>query len=99
MNLGHRLKTVVFFLTIVFYSVTMFFKGTYMTTPTRFYLEQQILDCWRVTDDISTILDISEGGDIDRIQNSLIGIRELYTQRFDDMWATVDAMIKDGKIL
>ena len=70
-----------------------------MTTPTRFYLEQQILDCWRVTDDITTILAISEGGDIDRIQNSLIGLRELYTQRFDDMWATVDAMIKDGKIL
>lgn len=70
-----------------------------MTSPTRFDLEQQILDCWKVCDDITTVLRISESEDIDRIQNALLGLKEIYHQKFDDMWDTFETLISERKIL
>lgn len=64
----------------------------------RFDLEQQLLDCWRITDDIKTVLKITEAEDIDRTQNALIGLREIYEQKFNDLWETFESMISDKRI-
>lgn len=69
-----------------------------MNNPTRFDLEQQILDCWRIVDDLSTVLTISESGDWDRVQNAIIGIRELYGHRFDHMFKTFTECIKNSQV-
>lgn len=55
----------------------------------RFLLEQKLMDCWHVTDDISTLAEyIGENSDIparerDKILNILIGIQELYHLKFE----------------
>lgn len=67
-------------------------------TIDRFTLEQQLLACWHITEDIDTALKISESEDIDRIQNALIGIKELYEQKFSDLWDTFETLIHTNKI-
>jgi hypothetical protein len=69
-----------------------------MKSPDRFTLEQKLLDCWRITDDIETVLKITEAEDIDRTQNALIGLREIYEQKFNDLWDTFEIMISDKRI-
>ena len=64
----------------------------------RFDLEQQLLDCWRITDDIKTVLKITEAEDIDRTQNALIGLQEIYEQKFNDLWDTFEIMIREKRI-
>ena len=54
----------------------------------RFDFEQQLLQCWRVTDDIK---DVSEGileGDLntDDAANILIGVRHMYELKFNKLW-------------
>jgi hypothetical protein len=69
-----------------------------MNKPTRFDLEQQIMDCWSIIDDLQVVLAISQSEDIDRIQNSIIGLRELYGQRFEMLFDTFSECIKSGDI-
>jgi hypothetical protein len=69
-----------------------------MKSPDRFDLEQQLLDCWRITDDLKTVLKITEAEDIDRTQNALIGLREIYEQKFNDLWDTFETLVQDKKI-
>ena len=55
----------------------------------RFMLEQKLVDCWHVTDDIDTVAEyIGENPDIparerDKLLNMLIGMRELYHLKFN----------------
>lgn len=70
-----------------------------MKSLDRFLLEQQMLDCWKITDDLEIALKITESEDIDDIQNALIGIKTLYNQRFDDMFNTFSELIKNRQIL
>jgi len=54
----------------------------------RFDFEQQILNCWRITDDVK---DVSEGileGDLntDDAANILIGVRHIYELKFNKLW-------------
>jgi hypothetical protein len=69
-----------------------------MTTPTRFDLEQEILDCWRVVDDLKVVLAISEAQDWDRVQNAILGMRELYEHRFDHLFKTFTECIKNNQV-
>jgi len=46
----------------------------------RFDLEQQILDCWRVTDDINILYDRQEYMSKDEQMNYLLGLNSLYKQ-------------------
>lgn len=70
-----------------------------MKSLDRFLLEQQMLDCWKITDDLEIALKITESEDIDNIQNALIGIKTLYNQRFGDMFNTFSELIKNRQIL
>lgn len=59
----------------------------------RFHLEQEIMDCWGVTDDIQTIIDHCESLTEDQLMNSLIGIKEVYDLKFKTMFSTFEGLI------
>ena len=61
-----------------------------------FDLEQQIMDCWKVTDDIELIanhlvreLDV-DAITADTIVNKYFSVKELYEIKFDQMWKTFE---------
>jgi hypothetical protein len=66
----------------------------------RFSLEQEIMDCWGITRDLDYVLkmldtDYTE----DDLANVIIGLRVLYEQKFDTMFATFEKLIRDRKIM
>jgi hypothetical protein len=69
-----------------------------MKTVSRFTLEEKIYSCWNVIEDIDVALRITEKEDTDSIQNALIGIKELYTQKFEELWEVFEIMIHEKKI-
>jgi hypothetical protein len=67
----------------------------------RFDLEQQILDCWHVTDDLNILLEHimeSDNLDKDRISNIVLGMKELYNLKFQRCFDTFETMLQDRKI-
>lgn len=52
----------------------------------RFDLEQGILQCWNVTDDIQLLLDSWDTLDEDGKQNYLIGLQQMYQLKFQKCW-------------
>ena len=70
-----------------------------MTAYNRFDHEQQLLDCWRITSDLQTILEATESAGMttaatDEIQNMLIGTIALYERKFDKLFQTFEQSIK-----
>ena len=71
----------------------------------RFDLEQQILDCWKIVDDIK-LLDKNvlegkiEGGNLthDEISNYLLGLESIYGLKFEQLFATFGDLIKTKQI-
>lgn len=60
-----------------------------------FDLEQAIFSCWQVTNDIDTLnirvgdtsdFDSLNAAQTDKLMNILMGIREVYEQRFESLW-------------
>jgi hypothetical protein len=69
-----------------------------------FDLEQQLLDCWRVTDDIKLITKhfvedpVWEEMDpkvSDALMSKYFAIKELYELKFDEMWHTFESVCKE----
>lgn len=69
-----------------------------------FDLEQQIMECWNVTNDIETVTKwfaddpTWEGMDpklSDAIMNKYFAIQELYELKFDRMWKTFEQVCKE----
>lgn len=52
----------------------------------RFELEQAIMDCWHVVDDIKTVCARSDRMSQDELMNVLIGIHTLYQMKFEDLF-------------
>ena len=65
-----------------------------MTTETksrdRFDLEQEILECWKVTTDISLFKE--QGGDMDALS-------AYYEQKFERLWSTFEQLTHERKII
>ena len=66
----------------------------------RFDFEQQIMDCWHVTDDIRTVneylLDAPlEDGREDKIANMLMGIEALYQVKFDKLFGQFESLVHE----
>lgn len=63
---------------------------------TRFDLEQQIMDCWGVTDDLDMVFravcDQELCQDQDKLANILLGMKELYQLKFEQMWNTFEEL-------
>lgn len=69
----------------------------------QFDLEQQIMECWHVTDDIRTVLEYLmdaplEGDREDKVANMLIGIEALYDAKFNKLFQQFEyARLSDNK--
>ena len=60
---------------------------------TRFDLEQAIMDCWHVVDDIKTVSNRAGSLTPDQLSNALIGIETLYQMKFEDLFEKFESMI------
>ena len=68
----------------------------------RFDFEQQIMNCWRVTDDIDLVATMisntnMSAKDQDKFMNVLIGMKELYNARFDAMFRIFETLVSEGQ--
>ena len=57
-------------------------------------LEEQIMNCWNVVDDMKVYLTADHIED-DRVMNFLIGMAELYQVKFQKLWNTYEAALQD----
>jgi hypothetical protein len=70
----------------------------------RFDLEQEILKCWEVTNDINDVyqyvITTSKGIDDDdnKVANILLGISQLYDLKFQKLFNTFEELIKNKKL-
>jgi hypothetical protein len=67
----------------------------------RFDLEQEILACWKINEEIKLLTENICETDItkDVIINVLIGIEQLYEWRFNKLWDTFEELIEEKKII
>lgn len=68
----------------------------------RFGLEQQIMNCWHVIDDLDIVFEYvmeTENLDRDKVANMLLGIKDLYQLKFEKCFGTFEKLIEDKKIV
>jgi len=64
----------------------------------RFDLEQNIMQCWNVTDDIQLYLDMYDNMDEDQRMNYLIGLKQMYQMKFERLWDNFETCISTRQI-
>lgn len=64
----------------------------------RFDLEQHLMTCWMVTDDLRDVIDVGESCSKEELIKILTGLRLLYLLRFERMFNCFETMIKDGQL-
>ena len=65
----------------------------------RFTLEEQILQCWGVVDDLDMVYGTEAlYEDQDRMMNVLLGMQELYRMRFERLFDTFQQLVHEKKI-
>lgn len=70
-----------------------------MKPITRFTLEDQIMECWGVVDDLDMVYSTEAlYQDQDRMMNVLLGMQELYKIRFQRLFDTFEHLVHEGKI-
>ena len=62
----------------------------------QFDLEQGIMSCWHVTDDLDTLLEEIIEGDLtkDQISNVVLGMSQLYNIKFEKLFRTFEGFLK-----
>lgn len=63
----------------------------------QFDLEQQIMECWRVCDDIDILYAsvMNEDLDTDTIANTLLGMKALYEMKFSRCFSTFETFLSE----
>ena len=64
----------------------------------RFDLEQNIMQCWNVTDDIQLYLDMHDKMDEDQRMNYLIGLKQMYQMKFERCWDSFEKCVSTRQI-
>ena len=66
----------------------------------RFDLEQNILDCWKITDDVNLLYKnvMEEELDKDKISNVLLGLQAIYSMRFEQLWETFENLVSNKEL-
>lgn len=66
----------------------------------RFDLEQQIMDCWGVCEDIKSIYKMNDIRQMseDELMNAMIGLETIYQMKFEILFDMFEKMIKNGQI-
>lgn len=64
-------------------------------------LEQQIMECWHITDDVSVLTEEILEGDLtkDKIINVLTGLEQLYAIRFNKLFRTYEQLLAAKKLI
>ena len=69
---------------------------------TRFDLEQQLMDCWGVCDDLDmvfkAVMDQSLNENPDKLANILLGMKEIYQLKFEQMWNTFENLCHNREL-
>ncbi len=68
---------------------------------TRFDLEQEILDCWGICDDLQCIFEgfyEEEVIDRDKLAHIVLGMKELYHMKFSRTFNTFETLITNGDL-
>ena len=63
---------------------------TQTKTSDRFDLEQQILDCWKITDDLRLVAKKGE--------QAVEAVATLYELKFEQLWNTFENMVHERKM-
>ena len=63
----------------------------------RFELEQQILDCWHIVDELKTLSEAVCDNNLstDQTANILMGLEQLYQLKFDKLFQTFEELVHD----
>jgi hypothetical protein len=66
----------------------------------RFDLEQNIMQCWNVTDDIDLLYKnvMEKNPSTDEIANFLLGLKTIYHSKFEELFDNFGALVEEGKI-
>ena len=66
----------------------------------RFDLEQNIMKCWNVTDDIDMVYRNVMDRDMskDDIANALLGLQTLYNMKFEELFNNFETLVHERKI-
>jgi hypothetical protein len=66
----------------------------------RFDLEQQIMDCWGIVDDIQTVYSASDSRPVseDEMMNALLGLQTIYQMKFEKLQETFSILVQQGAI-
>lgn len=65
----------------------------------RFDLEQDIMNCWQVKEDLDTFLHAYLDGpemSTDEVSNVILGLSSLYQLKFQKLWDTFEQLLKNG---
>jgi hypothetical protein len=68
-------------------------------TKDRFDLEQEILDCWHITDDLQTIMETDSLELSDDVHNLLLGLKTLYHLKFERTFSTFEQLVTERKLI
>ena len=70
------------------------------STTNRFDLEQEILNCWRIVDDLKILNEavLEQDADRDKISNILTGLADLYEMKFNKTFEIFEECIRQRKI-
>ena len=66
----------------------------------RFDLEQQILDLWKITDELQLVYErvMDRGMTTDEVANVLLGLVSLYNLKFDRCWETFENCVSKKEL-
>ena len=66
-------------------------------------LEPMIMDCWSVCDDLETVFKQVGDGEIDptpdQMMNTLMGMKQLYQWKFEQLFFKYEQVLQKGKEL
>lgn len=64
-----------------------------------FDLEQKILQCWSVTDDLSLFLEMKDRGCTEDDQtNFIIGLKTIYQAKFESLFAEFEKVLQNSRL-
>lgn len=63
----------------------------------QFDMEQQIMTCWNICEDLDTLNEgvLDRGMNSDQISNVLMGLKQLYQLKFETLFEQFEAMLKE----
>ena len=64
----------------------------------RFDLEQNIMQCWNICEDIQLYIDQEDNLSEDDKANYLIGLKQMYQMKFERLWSTFEVCIRKKQI-